>query len=331
MAVRSDEDLDISVVVPTYNEEEYIEDCLEALLDAENPHGSTEILIVDGRSEDRTREIVRRYKEEVDHLELFDNPERTTPEAMNIGMERAEGNVISFISGHSTVPDDFFVKIGEAFDRAPEADVVGGVMDPKPQTYFETGVSGALQSRMGSTSNRFRRFEGYVDTVNFGAYRRRVIDEIGLMDTNLPRGQDYEFNRRVRKNGFKIYQYPDLRIDYHPRSTPTALARQYYGNGYWKTVIFRMYDDYPLPPRVCGFGAITGSLLASMLILPLILYMMAILGVGFQSVVDHTDREEIAYKHLPVIVLALLIMHSSFGIGLVHGSLFEPDRDSGTR
>jgi len=314
----------ISVIIPTYNEERTIENCLDALISADY-EDRKEILVVDGRSEDRTRDVVSSYERDHNCVSLLDNPGQTTPHGINVGLENATGDVVSFISGHSVVTERFFSNIVAAFDRAPDADVVGGRMVPSPDTYFEHSVAAALVSRLGSSSSRFRPVEGYVETVNFGAYRREVIETVGKMDTDLPRAQDYEYNMRVRAAGFRLYQYPELRISYVPRSTPLALAKQYYGNGYWKANVFDKLDNYPLPPRVCGLAMLLlGS--ATIPLLPLVLgtYLVIINLVAISSI--RAAEIDAGLKHILGTVLALSIMHSSFALGILHGSLFPPRR-----
>ncbi|RMB23568.1 glycosyltransferase family 2 protein [Haloplanus aerogenes] len=309
----------VSIIIPTHNEEQTIESCLDALISADC-ESHKEILVVDGQSEDRTREQISSYEQAHQCVSLYDNPQQTTPHGINIGLENATGEVVSFISGHSIVSEQFFNHIMTAFDRAPDADVVGGRMVPSPETYFEHSVAAALISRLGASSSRFRPVEGYVETVNFGAYRREVIETVGKMDTDLPRAQDYEYNKRVRAAGFRLYQYPELQISYVPRSTPLALAKQYYGNGYWKANVFNKLDEYPLPPRVCGLAMIIlGSVTIPLWPLMLGSYLIIINFVAISSI--RTSKVGTDMKHIPGAVLALFIMHSSFALGILHGSI----------
>ncbi|WP_157969532.1 glycosyltransferase [Haloplanus rubicundus] len=310
----------ISVIVPTYNEEQTIKNCLDALIFADYK-GRKEILVVDGRSEDRTRDLVSSYEHDHQCVSLYDNPGRTTPHGINVGIKNATGDIVSFISGHSIVPPQFFNDIMTAFERAPDADVVGGRMIPRADTYFEHSVAAALVSRLGASSARFRPVEGYVNTVNFGAYRREVIDTVGKMDTDLPRAQDYEYNKRVRAAGFRLYQYPELQISYIPRSTPLALGKQYYGNGYGKANVFDKLDEYPLSPRVCGLAMIfLSGVTVPLWSLILGIYLVIINLVAISSI--RASEVDAGIRHIPGAMLALFIMHSSFAFGLLHGSIF---------
>ena len=252
-----------SIVVPVYNEEDDIDRCLSSLLDTGCHADRMEVLVVDGMSDDATRDIVNEYEFAHQSIRLLNNPDQTTPHAINIGFAESTNDIVVLLGGHSWVPPDFFTRIDEAFDeRAPDADVVGGVMIPEPTGYFEAAITGALTSPLGSSSTRFQPEEGYVETVNYGAYRHDVVDDVGGMDIDLPRAQDYEYNRRIRERGYRIYQYPRIRVMYRPRSSPRKLVKQYFGNGYWKAHVFEEYGEYPLSARMVGQSVITlGGLL----------------------------------------------------------------------
>ena len=317
-----------SIVVPTYNEENDIEQCLTSLLDAKCDADRLEVLVVDGMSEDATRDIVHEYEGTHSAVRLLDNPDQTTPHAINIGFTESTNDIVVLIGGHSWVPNDFFERIDQAFDeRAPDADVVGGVMVPAPTGYFESAVTGALTSRLGSSSTRFRPVEGYTETVNYGAYRRDVIEEVGPMDVGLPRAQDYEYNRRVIEHGYRIYQYPEIRVMYRPRSSPRKLVKQYFGSGYWKAHVFEQYGDYPLPIHTVGRGALAvgGLLLVFAALSTAVLGGLLAVG-GIYSVLvllsangAIANNEQLTARHGPGVVCALVGMHVSYAVGLLYG------------
>jgi glycosyltransferase involved in cell wall biosynthesis len=315
MATGDDAPYTYSVVVPVYNEAGTIEDCLDALLGTDYPTSALEILVADGGSEDRTREIVADYAEPV---QLLDNPGKTTPHGLNVGLEASSKEIIVLISGHSRVEPSFFTELTAAFEREPEADVVGGVMVPEATGYRQRVVSAALTTPLGSSSTRFQENEGFVETVNFGAYKREVSETIGEFDTGLPRAQDYEYNRRVRKAGFRIYQTSSVRVYYTPRSSFAALARQYYGNGYWKAVVHDRFDELPASPDVLTTGGAVACL-GVLLVGPVVT--LGVVGlVGYVLALCWATRQaaaEIGPTEYPGIVLALAIMHWSYALGFL--------------
>lgn len=319
-----------SVVIPVYNEQETIKACIDSLLASELSDSLLEIIVVDGMSEDRTQAIVGQYAEERENVRLLENPDRTTPTGFNVGFAASQNDVIVMISGHSHVSPDFFERLTETFtERAPDADVVGGRMVPVGKSYTERAIATALMTPVGSSSTRFESNEGYVETVNFGAYRDYVWEEVGEFDPDLPRAQDYEYNRRVREHGHRIYQNPEIEVYYTPRSSYRGLARQYYGNGLWKTRVYRTYGQYPLPPRLLLLVAVAGATGGLMLSLPLLGYLSLAAGIVYLGSLTYVSSKMLRQCDgsqwvLPGSILALVIMHVTFALGLIRGTAQPP-------
>ena len=91
----------LSVICPIYNEEKYIVPFLNTVLQQDFPQDDMEILLVDGMSGDRTRQIISQYIVDYPFLRLLDNPERTAPCAMNVGIKEAVGDVIIRLDAHA--------------------------------------------------------------------------------------------------------------------------------------------------------------------------------------------------------------------------------------
>ncbi|MGH9517610.1 MAG: glycosyltransferase, partial [Terriglobales bacterium] len=100
-------DMSVSVIVPIRNEERYVEDCLLSLLQQTYSPASYEIIVLDGRSSDKSKEIVDQLCREFQHLHCIDNPAGTAPAAMNIGIRHAKGDVIIRADGHNVYPKDY--------------------------------------------------------------------------------------------------------------------------------------------------------------------------------------------------------------------------------
>ena len=98
----------VTIIVPCLNEERHIAECLDSILANNYPAGKAEILVVDGMSKDRTREIVQRYKIQNTRykIQLLDNPKVITPAAMNVGIKNAKGDIIIKMDAHSVYAKD---------------------------------------------------------------------------------------------------------------------------------------------------------------------------------------------------------------------------------
>ena len=91
----------LSVICPVYNEEKYIAKCIDSILEQDYPKDDLEIILADGMSKDRTREIVAEYTAKYPFIRLIDNPNRIAPWAMNLGIKEAKGDVIMRLDAHA--------------------------------------------------------------------------------------------------------------------------------------------------------------------------------------------------------------------------------------
>lgn len=227
----------ISVVCPVYNEEKYIETCIESIERQDFPKENLEVLFVDGLSKDRTREIISRYASKITWIRLLDNPKKIAPCAMNIGIKAAQGEVIIRIDAHASYePNYFSALVGRLFEL--EAANVGTVCktDVLNKTPKTLAIREVLSNRFGVGNSVFRTGitdVREVDTVPFGCWRKEAFEKYGLYDERLVRNQDFELNHRIKRGGGKIYIVPDSFCTYYARETYGKLAQQGYKNGIW--------------------------------------------------------------------------------------------------
>lgn len=227
----------LSVIVPIYNEEKYIARCLDSILAQDYPHDDLEVLLVDGMSSDRTREIIAEYVVRAPFLRLLDNPDRIVPCAMNRGIAESRGEVLMRLDAHTYYPTNYFSAITARL-REYDAEDVGcvcrtDVLNKTPKTL---AIREVLSNRFGVGNSAFRTgIDGVqeVDTVPFGCWPRRVFEKYGLYDTRLVRNQDIELSKRIVNGGGRIIIIPDTYCTYMARETFGALARNNYGNGKW--------------------------------------------------------------------------------------------------
>lgn len=227
----------LSVIIPTYNEENFIGECIESILKQDYPANNTEILVVDGMSSDRTREIVKCYREKHSNIKLLDNQHRTVPFAMNTGIRNACGEFIIRLDAHAVYPPNYFselVKYAHIFNT----DNIGGVCitDVKHKTNKSWAIKTVLSHKFGVGNSIFRTGAlkpQIVDTVPFGCFKRDIFERFGKYDERLVRNQDIELNKRIIKGGGKIMLIPEITCTYFARETFSGIAKNNYKNGYW--------------------------------------------------------------------------------------------------
>jgi glycosyltransferase involved in cell wall biosynthesis len=233
----------VSIIIPCREEEKYIAQALESILANDYPHDRLEVLVVDGTSTDDTREIVEGFSRDYPFIKLLDNPRKITPAALNIGVNRAQGDTIIRMDSHSTYPPNYISSLVD-WQEKTGAENVGGVgrtlpgADTPMARAIALGMShpfgvGNVYFRIGASGPR------WVDSVPFGCYRREVFEKIGLFDEDHVRTEDDEFNLRLLKNGGRILMIPDLIVEYYARETLSKLWRMYYQYGYFKALVAR--------------------------------------------------------------------------------------------
>lgn len=232
----------ISVIVPTYNEERSIDECVSSMLAQDYPRERMEWFFVDGESTDATTSLLCGYRESYPELiKIINNPHRTVPFAMNLGIRAARGEYIIRLDAHAAYAPDYFSSCVRVLERTG-ADNVGGVIETRARTDMGRSIAKMLSSPFGVGNSTFRTGgrDGYVDTVPFGAFRREVFERVGLYDERLTRNQDSELNYRIIKNGGRIYLSHEIRLAYYCRDTLRGITKMAYQNGKWNIITSRL-------------------------------------------------------------------------------------------
>ncbi len=232
----------VTVIMPIRNESTYIERSLLTVLDQDYPLDKVEILVVDGMSDDETRDIVANLasKHPQHVIRILDNPTHIVPPALNIGLLHAQGDIIIRVDGHCEIPLNYIRKCVKLLHET-NADNVGGMQWSVGENKFARAVSLATRSPFGVGNAKFRYAtkSGWVDTVYLGTYRREVFDRIGGFDEELMRNQDDEFNFRLLQSGGKIWLDTSLKVQYYSRSSLRKLWKQYFQYGLYKVSVIQ--------------------------------------------------------------------------------------------
>lgn len=245
----------VSIVIPCRNEAGMIERCLQSVLRQEPPPGGMEIIVADGMSEDGTREVLARLEKEVSGLvvnspvlRVIDNPGRIVSTGLNAAIRAAKGDLIIRMDAHTEFAPDY-VRQCVALMQKTGADNVGGPARTKPKTCLERAIAAAYHSPFSVGGARFHDpdYEGFVDTVTYGCWRKETFQRFGCFDEELVRNQDDEHNLRIVRGGGKIWQSPEIKSWYRPRGSLRELFKQYMQYGYWKV---RVIQKHKLPGSI---------------------------------------------------------------------------------
>ena len=231
----------VSIIIPCRNEEQFIGKVIDNLLHQDYPREKMEIIFVDGRSNDGTREMIQSFTSLHSFMSLVDNPACVVPHALNEGIRMSKGELIIRMDAHAVYPLNYISQL-VSWQQQLNADNVGGMWITKPgaETPMANAIAVALSHPFGIGNARYRlgsKKPVEVDTVPYGCYKREVFDKIGLFDEQLIRNQDDEFNARLKKNGGKIFLVPDIKIDYFARPTLSKLSKMYFQYGWFKPLV----------------------------------------------------------------------------------------------
>ncbi len=318
------EEIIVSVVMPVYNEEQYIEKCVDSLLLQDYPIDKMEWIFVDGCSKDRTVEILKRYQEKYPSLiKVYNNPNMIVPYAMNIGIAASRGKYIVRLDAHADYAMDYISKCIYYLENT-DAENVGGVAETKAKGFMGNVIAKMLSSKFGVGNSQFRTNgeSGYVDTVPFGAFKREVFSKYGGYDERLVRNQDNEMNFRIRKNGGKIYLSNDIHLSYYCRDSIKGISAMARKNGMWNIITMKLcpgsmglrhFIPFAFVLSILGLGLLSfiHPLFAILLGSELSLYLL--LDVLFSTKQAGTIKEFFA------LLILFPIFHVAYGFGSMVG------------
>ena len=308
---------EISVILPVRNEAAHLADSVRAIL-SQDFQGLFEVVLAIGPSSDGTEAIARTLAQADSRVVIVENPTGRTAAGLNLAVKSSQYLNIVRVDGHSEIPQNYLSLVLEILTQSGAVNV-GGVMAAIGKSVFERAVARAMRSPLGVGASRFHTggMAGAVDTVYLGAFRKEALLAVGGFDERFIRAQDWELNFRLRSVGGLIYFNPRLVVTYRPRSTVSALARQYFDYGRWRRVVSRRHEGtinyrYLAPPftvLVSTLSIILGTFISTIFLLPALVYALFIL---LASIVIGKSLGEII--SLP---LVLLTMHMCWGTGFL--------------
>jgi glycosyltransferase involved in cell wall biosynthesis len=312
------------VIIPMRNEERHIERCLNSLLRSDYPADRLEFLIADGRSTDRSGQIVAACAAKDPRIRLLENPGGIVPTGLNKAIQAAHGEVIVRADAHTDFAPNYVRRCVELLSSADAASV-GGVQRAVGSNYISWTIAHATMSRFAAGDAKFRYAEkpAWVETVYLGAWRKQTLMELGGFNERWVVNQDYELNHRLRKAGGRILLDPELRCEYRVRSTLRALARQYFRYGFWKVNTIRAYPD-SLRWRQLAAPALVAGIVVSLASSPWFgAWAVVPPGAYLASNVmaSFCCARSRGWRFLPMLPLVFAMVHFAWGMGFWAGAL----------
>ena len=338
----------ISVILVCRWEASQIRAVLESILAQQEPDGGFEVILADGMSDDGTREILGEIARSDPRVKVIDNPGRIASTGLNAALRLARGRIIIRMDAHTHYAPDYMRQCVEAL-RSTGADNVGGPWVAQARGYLGEAIAAAFQSPFaaGGARAHIPDYEGPVDTVYLGCWKREVFDRFGYFDEGLVRDQDDEHNLRIIRGGGRVWQSPKIQSWYHSRTSLKGLFEQYLQYGYWKVQVIRKHrrpaswrhlvpgaflltllllclaDALALPAALlCPAGSAAGSL-SAWILTRASLALASILSVYALALVLASAHAagRTKWKLLPVLPFAFCCYHFGYGCGFLKGLL----------
>jgi len=323
----------VSVIVPCRNEKGFVAACLDSLAANDYPKTRMEILVVDGMSEDGTREVLAECARRFPFVKILDNPKKVTPAAFNIGVRNARGDLIMIMSSHATCGADTISQC-VTHSRQSGAENVGGIWKIKPgdRGLIASCICTALSHRFGVGGAAYRtlgkrdREPRWVDTAAYGCYRKEVFSKIGLFNEKLVRGQDIELNLRLKRAGGRTLLVPSIVINYYARTDLGAFWMHQFKNGVWAILPFLYSPIMPVRWRHLVPLAFVLGLLGSVVVAtvhPAGLWVLAgIAGtyaIGNVTASLQVSLREKDIRYLVAMPVVFASLHVAYGVGSLWG------------
>ncbi len=203
----------ISVIVPVYKVEEYLEDCIDSLL--RQTYRSLEILLIDDGSPDRCGEICDRYAAADSRIRVFHTENKGLSAARNYGIERAGGEYLGFVDGDDSIEPDMFERLLGAIEEAgADIAVCGRFMEYPEKTETISPPEGVFNREEAVKALALLKIRNPTwDKL----WRRECFDEIRFPDGRVY--EDIATTYRIFLRTQKVVCIPDALYHYRIRES----------------------------------------------------------------------------------------------------------------
>lgn len=322
----------ITVIIAVKNEEQYIEKCLQSLINQDFPHDLYQIAVVDGLSRDQTMKIVKGYRENYpDLIKIYQNPKEWQAVGRNIAIQNEKkSDLIAYIDGHCVADRQWLSTLYDSLQTQSETKVagVGSVhTSPEDDSLIGKAIEQVFSTSVGGIGSSFRRAKGKKEAITapFVLYKREALEKVGLYDEDMKYGEDFTLNYKLRKAGYKLLVDPKAIVYYYKRGTFISFLIQMYNYGITKAIIGKKYPSslkvfHCIPSIVVISLAAVGIAGIYVMEFRLLLYLMIFLYIVViisSSLISAFKKRQWIFAGLMLILY--LIEHLAYSIGFLRG------------
>lgn len=321
----------ILAVIPCLNEDRYLEQIVHGLI--RTCHDMRmRIVIADGGSKDRSREIAHSLTQNNPNVHFLDNPKKIQSAAINLAVTQygADTNYVIRIDAHAAYPDDYCRALIEEAEATQAASVVVG-MNTIGKSRLQTIIATTQNSKLGNGGSSHRnagKAGQWVDHGHHALIRTQAFKSIGGYDESFAYNEDAEFDMRLRQAGLPIWLTRKTALTYYPRSSLQTLFRQYYNFGFGRAQNIRKHSSIPKLRQMAPAAVVPAICLALgtpffwPAAIPLSLWLLICIGAGIM--LGFKSRDPLVILSGPIAML----MHLGWSLGFWKNII---QNDSGIR
>lgn len=232
----------ISVVIPVYNEEECITQCLEALF--KNTVKPYEIILVDGGSTDNTIKLAEKFS-----VKIIRSPGEKAASSRNIGIRYATGDIIAFTDGDCIVSNNWIEEIFNGF-KQKNIEGLGGCVKPAParNNIEEFWGNFSLNEIMSFGNEEYKVVRKTLNntfiTANC-AYKRSLLVQLGgFNDWFGNNAEDVDLFWRAIDSGAKLKYIPSIKVEARSVTTLSGIKKKSFRNGISSSKLQKKYGSF---------------------------------------------------------------------------------------
>lgn len=258
----------ISVIIPVYNDEKNLLDCIKSLL-VQDTKDKYEIIVVEDGSKSNLKKLLKKYK----LVKYYCKKNGGPASARNFGIKEAKGDIICFIDSDAIANKDWLFNITKKISEKG----VGGI-GGKTINRNEGILSESLHLiEFGGFTKRISRETRVVPTVNACYYKKDILS-IGGFDESYFYGEDTDLNWKITKLNKKIMYEPSAIVSHKTPNSIKNFKKMYFmGKGFYETRIKNNDLSY------VGLAKNTFLLIAAFFLLPFVSCIRIIMNneIGF--------------------------------------------------
>lgn len=247
----------VSVIIPVYNAEKTLRQCLASVV--RQTYDEYEIIIVDNRSTDGTKAIIEAYTKEGSGIHYVFEKERGVGAARSTGEKIATGEIILMTDADCIVPEDWIQEMIQPFANV-EVNAVQGSEEPWGDDFWSRNIAEEVQRKYcGVSELQGEAILCMLDTKNFGI-RRAILESFGNTPRIYQNGNDTMLSLYLSKAKGAVVYLKNVKVKHFHVDTLAKLVKKQFVKGAWTRVVYLNNKAYL---RGTHFARVTNQTLLS--------------------------------------------------------------------